>query len=123
MTDDAEYQKLERDPDASSEADLEDYVETPTTSQQRARSNWPAWIRILCEGILVAMVILLGLKVASGRGEGHPGPNDPRKQLGFTDTVFMNDTKFANEDALADPDALRTTLEHWVTLSSSMSFQ
>ncbi|KAK5108829.1 hypothetical protein LTR62_007803 [Meristemomyces frigidus] len=121
MVDSTVYHKLEREGDASSEHDdRDDEIHSDTLlPRSRKHSLWPAWIRIFCEVVLVATVVLLGLKVASSsRKEGHPGPNDPRKHLGYVDTVFMNDTRFANEAALANSTALRETLEQWVTLSS-----
>jgi len=119
MADSTAYQKLEHEagPDTAIDSDTGGHVWTQPSGQHES-GNILKWLRVLLELLLVGVVIGLSLKLTSHCAERGNGRNDPRKDFGFLDKVFMNDSKFANEEALADPEKLRATLKQWLPLSS-----
>ncbi|KAK5732120.1 hypothetical protein LTR17_010828 [Elasticomyces elasticus] len=117
MTHDTRYHKLE----PGAEAHDGEAPEAPrwyTLDALRQQPDRSSLLRLLFETVLVLAVIGLGLKIMLDNGNGYQGPNNPRKDFGFVDKLFMNESKYANEAAFADPEQLHKTLAEWLPLSS-----
>ncbi|KAK1072016.1 hypothetical protein LTR12_003420 [Friedmanniomyces endolithicus] len=118
MADSTRYQKLEPEADGAEPTHDAERPRWYTIDALRQRPDWAGWLRLGFEVVLVLAVLGMGTRLLSESGRGYKGPNDPRKNFGFVDSVFMNESKYANEAAFADPKELTKALAEWLPLSS-----